>query len=128
MFAASEVPLEGPAAEPSGYWRGDWAFGDWGGARQALQDQGFNATIRLTQGYQGVARGSSVDRGAYGGKFLTDFSFDLEKLAGRKGLSVQLLTETRFGSLPDIIGAKMSTNTFLLTPTARSRRIYAVFA
>jgi porin len=118
MVAASEVPPAGPAAEPQSYWSGDWASGDWGGARESLQDKGFNATIRLTQGYQGVARGSSVDRGAYGGKFLTDFSFDLEKLAGRKGLSLQLLTETRFGSIPDIIGAKMSTITYLLTPTA----------
>jgi hypothetical protein len=115
---ASEFAADGTPAKPSGYWAGDWAFGDWGGARSALQGKGFDATIRLTQGYQGVARGSSVDRGAYGGKFLTDFSFDLEKLVDRRGLSIQLLTETRFGSIPDIIGAKMSTITYLLTPTA----------
>ena len=98
---------------------GAWATGDWGGVRRSLQDRGIDATIRLTQRYGGVVGGARGNEGAYGGKLLTDFSFDLGKLAGRQGMSVQLLTETRFGSIPEIIGAKTSPTTFLLTPTAK---------
>lgn len=101
------------------YQDGAWATGDWGGVRRSLQDRGFDAMIRLTQSYGGVVGGARGNEGAYGGKLLTDFSFDLGKLAGWQGMSVQLLTETRFGSIPEIIGAKMSPTTFLLTPTAK---------
>jgi porin len=99
--------------------------GDWGGARDALQDRGVDATVRLTQSYQDVATGARRNEGAYGGKFLTDLSLDLGRLAGRKGLSVQLLGELRFGSIPEIVGVKMIPTTFLLTPTA-SGTVFAI--
>jgi len=100
----------------SDYWREAWATGDWGGARRTLADKGFDLVIRLTQSYQGVTTGARGNQGEYGGKFLTDFALDFGKLVGWRGLSWQILTETRFGEIPNIVGTKMIPTTFLITP------------
>ena len=76
-----DASMDRPEHGSPRYQDGAWATGDWGGVRRSLQDRGFDAMIRLTQSYGGVVGGARGNEGAYGGKLLTDFSFDLGKLA-----------------------------------------------
>ena len=113
------------ATPTDSYWTGEWALGDWGGARTKLLAKGVDVDGRLTQGYQGVTTGAQPNHGDYGGKFLTDFSFDFGKLAGWTGFSSQVLTETRWGDIPDIVGNKLIPTTYLITPKS-SGTVFAI--
>lgn len=75
--------------------------------------------------HQGVTAGARTNQGEYGGKFLTDFSFDFTRLIGWQGLSAQVLTETRFGTIPNVVGVKVQPTTYLLTPKS-SGTVFAV--
>lgn len=108
-----------PSPEPETDYRdGEWLTGDWDGARTKLREKGIELDFRLTQGYQGVANGSVLEHGAYGGKFDTDLKFNMEKLAGWKGFSWEVRTETRFGDFAKVVGTKMIPVTYLITPKA----------
>ena len=119
--STTDVTAPKAAASPTAdddYWDGEWLTGDWDGERKRLREKGVELDFRLTQGYQGVANGSVLEHGAYGGKFDTDFKVNMEKLAGWKGFSWQVRTETRFGDFAKVVGTKMIPVTYLITPKA----------
>jgi hypothetical protein len=124
---ADSAPLEAnQSATPNhGYWTGEWALGDWGGRRTRLLAKGVDLDVRLTQGYLGVTTGAQANLGGYGGKFLTDLSFDFGTLAGWTGFSSQVLTETRWGDIPNIVGNKLIPTTYLITPKS-SGTVFAI--
>jgi hypothetical protein len=123
--AATNVKAPQSPADSERYWSGEWAAGERDGSRIMLRDKGLALTIRLTQGYQGVTAGARANQGEYGGKFLTDFSFDFTRLIGWQGLSAQVLTETRFGAIPNVVGVKVQPTTYLLTPKS-SGTVFAI--
>lgn len=129
--AASPEPVttnssEFTTAEES-YWEQEWLTSDWNGARRKLKAKGIDLEFRLTQSYQAVTSGARSNFGAYGGKFDTSTNFDMQKLAGWKGVTVQLRTETRFGRIPNILGAKLIPTTYLITPKT-SGTVFAISA
>jgi hypothetical protein len=120
---------DAPSSPPPevGYWKQEWGTGDWGGARTKLRTKGVELDVRLTQSYQGVTTDAPMNQGAYGGKFDTKFSVDLNKLAGWQGLSGQVITETRFGHIPTVVGTKMIPTTYLITPKSAGT-VFAITA
>ena len=115
--AAAPTTQATPSPTPeSDYWDGEWLTGDWDGQRNRLREKGIELDFRLTQHYQGVANGSVLEHGGYGGKFDTDMRFNMAKLAGWKGLSVQVRTETRWGNFAKVVGTKLIPITYMITP------------
>jgi len=112
-LSAQATPSPTPETD---YWDGDWLTGDWDGQRNRLREKGIELDFRLTQHYQGVANGSVLEHGGYGGKFDTDMRFNMAKLAGWKGLSVQVRTETRWGNFAKVVGTKLIPITYMITP------------
>ena len=66
---------------------GDFALGDWGGARTALSDKGIDFTINYTAEVFGHVSGGLRRGAAFNGLFELGLDFDFEKLAGLKGLT-----------------------------------------
>jgi Carbohydrate-selective porin, OprB family len=94
---------------------------------QHAQKQGVELDFRLTQSYQGVSTDAPQNKGGYGGKFDTKFSFDVNKLARWQGLSGQVITETRFGDIPTVTGTKLIPTTYLITPKSAGT-VFAITA
>lgn len=69
---------------------GDYATGDWGGARTKLIDAGITPEASYTTDMMAVSNGNagSGDGWAYAGMLFAGLEFDLEKLAGLPGLSL----------------------------------------
>lgn len=117
--AQSPTPQPEPSAKPDvDYWHQEWLTGDWGRERLKLREKGVELNFRLTQAYAGVAGGGLGNSDAYAGKFDTHFKFDMGRLAGWKGFSWQIKTETRFGKTP-FVGNLLPTETFTLTPLSK---------
>jgi porin len=116
-----------PATPDGSYWTQEWGTGDWGGRRQTLRSKGVALDLRLTQSYQGVSTDALQNEGGYGGKFDTKFSFEFGPLVGWQGLSGQVITETRFGEIPTVVGTKLIPTTYLITPKSAGT-VFAVTA
>ena len=89
--------------DPTEKFRGDlWTrkklTGDWGGARTDLFNHGLDIDLRLTQYYQGVAKGGSNTNFAYGGKFDIILNLDGHKAGLWEGFFVNVHAETQFGN------------------------------
>jgi porin len=87
---ASDAP---PPAGSDSAWRnwltGDYATGDWGGARTTLEEWGITPEVAYTTDILAARNGNagSGDGWDYAGRFDFGINFDLEKLAGISGLS-----------------------------------------
>ena len=68
---------------------GDYATGDWGGARTQLEELGITPEMAYTTDLMAVRNGNagSGDGWAYAGRVDASLTFDLEKLAGLSGLT-----------------------------------------
>ncbi len=66
---------------------GEFALGDWGGARTALSDKGIDFTLGYTAEVFGNVSGGLRQGAAFNGLFELGIDFDFEKLAGLKGLT-----------------------------------------
>jgi porin len=97
--------------ERADFWERKELTGDWSGERERIREKGVDVRFRITQAYQ-VGRD-----GAYSGKLDTQFRIDFEKLAGWKGLSVQIKTETRFGRIASADNG-LPINAAVLSPKA----------
>jgi hypothetical protein len=115
------------ATTDDSYWTQERATGDWDGGRNTLRNKGVELDFRLTQSYQGVSTDAPQNKGGYGGKFDTKFSFDVNKLARWQGLSGQVITETRFGDIPTVTGTKLIPTTYLITPKSAGT-VFAITA
>ena len=71
--------------------------GDWLGVRPCLADTGVTFDGDVTQFYQGVAHGGMRETFNYAGHGDYLLRFDFGKIAGWRGLSLQLRGEHRFG-------------------------------
>lgn len=104
----------------------DQLFGDWGGARGKMANEGSKLDISFTQFFQWVPNrdtpllqdptGAVKTKYMYGGKFDIIDRSDLSKLAW-SGLSMNAHVEIRFGDAPLLAGGTLiPTNTALLFP------------
>ena len=71
--------------------------GNWGGARDRLQEQGFTFSARLSQFVQGMGQGVGDHNYVYGGKIDLGVRTDLAKLGFWDGLSLMAKLEYNFG-------------------------------
>lgn len=103
--AKAEPPqTAAPAATPEpDFWQQEELTGDWGGDRVRAKEKGYEFDFKLVNFYQGVVDGGLRTTSQYNGKFISEFKFDLGKIAGWKFWSAEVKTETRFG--PPIITA-----------------------
>ncbi|MEM7170045.1 MAG: carbohydrate porin [Pseudomonadota bacterium] len=88
------APLSSPAwAEEAkssileSWFEQDYATGDWGGARTDLSNDGFTPALNYTTDLMANPSGGMNQSGAYAAGWTGSLDFDLEKLAGIKGLS-----------------------------------------
>ncbi|MBI1349256.1 carbohydrate porin [bacterium] len=92
-------------------------FGDVGGLRPALGEQGIQVNASTTQIYQGVASGGTQEGFNYGGRNDYYISMDGHKLGLWQGLLIDLHGESRYGeSLAGQTGALTPVDTALLFP------------
>lgn len=88
--ASAQEKLMAPAANGAplrGWWNGQYFFGDWGGQRQRLSDQGIDFVSTyvidvLTNAYGGIRK----HRVRYDSSLGLDVNVDLEKTSGLTGL------------------------------------------
>jgi porin len=85
-----------PTPEPD-FWTQEEMTGDWGGTRTRWKEKGVDMEFKLTQFYQGVARGGIQTGSVYNGVLKGEFKFDLEKLGEMKFWSAELQMEMRYG-------------------------------
>jgi porin len=116
QIAGQETNGSDPSEPKNDLWSREELTGDWNGQREKLREKGVDLKFRLTQFYQ-----VSNKDDAYSGKLDTHFKIDLEKLAGWKGLSMQVKTETRFGSVPET-GAAMPINSAVISPRGKGTK------
>ena len=91
--------------------------GDWGGARTDLENHGIKIDLRLTQYWQGVAKGGSNTNFAYGGKLDLFLNLDGQKLGLWEGLMINVHVENQFGeSIDSDAGVMALTNPQMLFP------------
>lgn len=92
--------------------------GDWQGVRPSLADSGITFEGDLTHFYMGVAHGGSREAFNYAGHSDYKLNFDLERLAGWCGVSMQVRAEHRFGEfLGSDAGLIIPANLHAATPT-----------
>ncbi len=91
--------------------------GDWGGARERLEEQGFTFRSRLSQFVQGMNAGDGEHGYLYGGKADVLLRTDLGKLGFWDGLSLTAKVEYNFGqSVNGRGGTMVPVNTALAFP------------
>src|SRR5262245_52568495 len=78
--ATKAAESSAPPTEPD-FWHRETMTGDWGGTRSRWKEKGVELEFKLTQFYQGVARGGLRNSSEYNGKFEYTLKFDLGKLA-----------------------------------------------
>lgn len=109
---ADEIPAKSPYLSQREY-----LTGDWGGARDRLEGQGFTFKSRLSQFVQGMNAGVGEHNYVYGGKFDLGVRADLAKLGFWEGLSLTAKLEYNFGQSANGRGGTMvPVNTALAFP------------
>jgi len=102
---------------PEDWLHRDKLTGDWGGARNKLEEHGFAFELEFTQFYQGTASGGLEEDDAYGGRIDATFKFDLGKLGLWKNGMIEAKAVTRYGkSVNELTGALLPANTALIVP------------
>lgn len=76
-----------------------WMFGDWGGSRQSLQDQGvtFDASYISEMAFNALGGYDKNGKLEYADQFSFGTNFDLQKLAGISGADAQIIITNRNG-------------------------------
>jgi porin len=111
---ATAKPAEPPAPDVL---HQETLTGDWGGARTAAKNKGFDLTTSLTQFYQGVSSGGTATGSEYNGTFQILTKYDLGKLAGWNFWSAEIKGEVRFGGpLVTSTGSINPVNTAAIIP------------
>lgn len=102
-------------------------FGDPGGYRSCLADNGITYSGSLTQFYQGVSSGGANQVFRYGGKLDSIYNFNTEKLGLWAGGGVTLHTESGYGQNAILDAAGMApVNSAFLTPRIADLPVYAI--
>ena len=102
---------------PADWLHRDKLTGDWGGARNKLEEHGFAFELEFTQFYQGTASGGLEEDDAYGGRIDATFKFDLGKLGLWKNGTIEAKAVTRYGKpVNELTGALLPANTALIVP------------
>ncbi|MEM1059439.1 MAG: carbohydrate porin [Verrucomicrobiota bacterium] len=89
------------------WWEGDYALGDWGGARTDLEDKGLTINIlNASEGWYNVSGGIETG-GNLVGYWEWGFEWDFEPTLGWKGGSIVVDGNWYYGGLPsdELIGA-----------------------
>ncbi|HUL74579.1 MAG TPA: carbohydrate porin [Vicinamibacterales bacterium] len=127
-----QTPSGTQIAQPSGSLK-DFAnqsnlFGDWGGARTKMEQNGTTLGVSFIQFFDWAPTTSSltndvVTKYYYGGKFDVRDTSDLSRVAW-KGLSVHAHLEVRFGDVPLLAGGTLiPTNAALIFPAAEDTKV-----
>lgn len=72
-------------------------LGDWNGRRVWLQDRGLDLQLGYTGEFAFNATGGVRQQAAYADQYLAGATFDLERLAGFKGMTFQVTVTARTG-------------------------------
>ncbi len=100
--AAPPPALEGAIHGPErfsmrSYMAGDYAFGDWGGARTRLADAGVTFDSYYVMNPAGNVSGGKQDGFSYVDNYYLGINFDLDKLLGWRGLTFAISGINRSG-------------------------------
>lgn len=74
-----------------------WLLGDWNGRRVWLQDRGLDLQLGYTGEFAFNATGGVRQQAAYADQYLAGATWDLERLAGLKGMTFQATVTARTG-------------------------------
>lgn len=114
-----EPALPGSPVYGGSLWERPNFTGDWFGSRSLLAAGGIKFTGDLTNYHQGVVNGGRNQHFKFGGHSDYVFDFDMEKVAGAKGMFIRVRGETQYGEFVNRdTGAILATNTSGLFPTA----------
>lgn len=127
VLMAASVTTPAMAESLDEWLAGDYATGDWGGARQQLIDAGITFYGVYATDLQALVSGGEADGGNwdYAGRMLIGFDFDLDKLAGLPGLS--LYAEGAWSSGEDLARKVGSVFPPAQTFTGRSVRLSKLY-
>jgi porin len=93
---AGDLAVKSPEPEPSAV-PVPWLFGDWGGARTRLQQQGIDFQFGYTSELAYNATGGIRSEAAYTDQYAAGATFDLERLFGIRAASFQVTITERTG-------------------------------
>ena len=118
QIVEAEPDLLAPPVYGGSLWERPNFTGDWLGSRSLLAEGGFKFTGDFTNYYQGVVNGGRNQNFKFGGHSDYVFDFDMEKVAGAKGMFIRVRGETQFGEFVNLdSGSLLASNTSGLFPT-----------
>jgi porin len=94
---ASDSALLQPETPHVSWWDGDYFFGDWGGERKHLADEGITFDGYYVANPAANVSGGKKTGGSYVDNAYLGLTLDLEKLAGFRGLQFQISGINRSG-------------------------------
>lgn len=92
------VQCYGETGNANNIWTREKLFGDWGGERTKLAENGITLDMDLVQSYQGVLSGGTDKSWKYGGSMNYMLNFDFQKMGLWQGAFLNVRLEQNYGS------------------------------